>query len=84
MVCYSVNPLDIAPQYASVLMGISNTAATIPGIISPSLTSAIVKNKASKIQSTEMELSYFNILHKYILSDILKIFTKSRIFINLY
>ena len=39
---YAVNHLDIAPQYASILMGISNTFATIPGIISPSLTGFIV------------------------------------------
>ncbi|ESO88514.1 hypothetical protein LOTGIDRAFT_126078 [Lottia gigantea] len=37
-----VNHLDIAPQYASILMGLSNTFATLPGIISPSLTGAIV------------------------------------------
>lgn len=30
---FSINPLDIAPQYASILMGISNTFATIPGYI---------------------------------------------------
>ncbi|XP_045207494.2 sialin-like [Mercenaria mercenaria] len=42
---FSVNHLDIAPQYASILMGISNTFATLPGIISPGLTSAIVTTK---------------------------------------
>ncbi|XP_076084936.1 sialin-like [Mytilus galloprovincialis] len=41
---FSVNHLDIAPQYASVTMGISNTFATIPGIISPLLTGAIIQN----------------------------------------
>ncbi|XP_067676139.1 sialin-like [Haliotis asinina] len=44
---FSVNHLDIAPQYASILMGLSNTFATIPGIISPSLTSAIVTSKGN-------------------------------------
>ena len=29
------NHVDIAPNYAGILMGISNTAATIPGIIAP-------------------------------------------------
>jgi len=28
-----VNHLDVAPRYAGVLMGLSNTAGTIPGII---------------------------------------------------
>ncbi|KAL1494699.1 hypothetical protein ABEB36_010257 [Hypothenemus hampei] len=39
---FSVNHLDIAPQYASVLMGIGNTVATLPGIISPILSGYIV------------------------------------------
>jgi len=35
---FSVNPLDIAPAYASVIMGLSNTIATIPGMLSPMFT----------------------------------------------
>ncbi|KAF6211448.1 hypothetical protein GE061_011960 [Apolygus lucorum] len=42
---FSVNHLDIAPQYASILMGISNTFATLPGILSPMLTEFLVTNK---------------------------------------
>ena len=30
---FAVNHLDIAPRYAGVLMGISNTSGTIPGIV---------------------------------------------------
>ncbi|HTK97442.1 MAG TPA: ACS family MFS transporter [Pseudomonadales bacterium] len=30
---FGVNHLDVAPRYAGVLMGLSNTAGTIPGII---------------------------------------------------
>ncbi|CAH1796872.1 unnamed protein product [Owenia fusiformis] len=41
---FNVNPLDVAPQFASILLGISNTVATIPGIISPSLTGHIVSH----------------------------------------
>ncbi|XP_031549271.1 vesicular glutamate transporter 1-like [Actinia tenebrosa] len=44
---YFVNHLDIAPQYASVLMGISNTVATLPGILSPLLTGAIVQHQTA-------------------------------------
>ncbi|XP_047107686.1 vesicular glutamate transporter 2-like [Schistocerca piceifrons] len=40
-----VNHLDMAPQYAGVLMGLSQTVATIPGMVSPPLTGFIVKNK---------------------------------------
>lgn len=42
---FSVNHLDIAPQHASVIMGFGNTFATIPGIISPTITGYIVKSK---------------------------------------
>lgn len=32
---FPINHLDIAPRYASILFGISNCFATLPGIISP-------------------------------------------------
>ncbi|XP_032511126.1 vesicular glutamate transporter 1 isoform X1 [Danaus plexippus] len=43
---FSVNHLDIAPPHASVLMGVSNTVATLPGIVSPALAGAIVTDKS--------------------------------------
>ena len=43
---FSVNHLDIAPQYAAILMGVSNTLGTIPGIISPSITGYLVEDKS--------------------------------------
>jgi MFS transporter, ACS family, solute carrier family 17 (sodium-dependent inorganic phosphate cotransporter), other len=42
---FSVNPLDIAPQFASILMGLSNTVATLPGMVSPLLTGHLVQHK---------------------------------------
>jgi ACS family sodium-dependent inorganic phosphate cotransporter len=42
---FSVNHLDIAPQHAGVLMGLSNMAGTLPGIISPLVTGFVVQNK---------------------------------------
>lgn len=47
---YGVNHLDIAPQYASVLMGLSNTVATIPGIISPLIAGFIVTEQTNANQ----------------------------------
>lgn len=44
---YAVNHLDIAPRYAGILMGVSNTFASIPGFLSPMLTGHIAKNKVS-------------------------------------
>lgn len=46
----SVNHLDIAPQHASVLMGIGNTFATIPGIVSPLLTGYIVGDSGDRYE----------------------------------
>lgn len=34
---YGVNHLDLGPQYASVIMGLDNTIATIPGSFPPML-----------------------------------------------
>ena len=36
----------MAPQYAAILMGISNTIGTIPGIISPAITGYLVEDKS--------------------------------------
>lgn len=44
---FSVNYLDIAPQHASVIMGIGNTFATLPGIVSPIITGYVVQHKVS-------------------------------------
>ncbi|KAI0229659.1 Sialin [Lamellibrachia satsuma] len=41
---YAVNHVDIAPRYAGILMGISNTVATIPGVVSPTLAGALTTN----------------------------------------
>uniref|UniRef100_A0A0K0FHM5 Sialin n=1 Tax=Strongyloides venezuelensis TaxID=75913 RepID=A0A0K0FHM5_STRVS len=39
---FSVNTLDIAPQFAGQLMGLSNTLATFPGMISPLIVASFV------------------------------------------
>lgn len=36
------NMMDISPHYSGIIMGISNTVGTLPGIISPILTSYII------------------------------------------
>jgi ACS family sodium-dependent inorganic phosphate cotransporter len=48
---FSVNYLDIAPQFAGVLMGICNSFATVAGIISPILTGYVVTDAVSAILS---------------------------------
>lgn len=38
---YLINVCDIAPQFMSIILGISNTMATIPGILGPMIVSAM-------------------------------------------
>ncbi|KAG8310786.1 hypothetical protein J6590_057455 [Homalodisca vitripennis] len=45
---YYANCLDIAPQHASVLFGISNTFGSSAGVITPLLTSFIVTDKSAE------------------------------------
>jgi ACS family sodium-dependent inorganic phosphate cotransporter len=40
---FLVNTLDIAPQYSSIILGFSNSIATLPGLISPIVTGYIVQ-----------------------------------------
>ena len=44
---YNVNHLDIAPRYAGVLMGITNSAATIPGMVGPYVAGYLTNNEVS-------------------------------------
>ncbi|XP_013416430.1 sialin-like [Lingula anatina] len=41
---YQINHADIAPRFAGEIFGITNTVATIPGMISPSVVSALTPN----------------------------------------
>ena len=38
---FNINHLDIAPRYAGVLMALTNTAGTLPGIVGPLVAKAI-------------------------------------------
>ncbi len=42
LAAFGINHLDVGPRYAGILMGISNTAATVPGIIGVAATGFIV------------------------------------------
>ncbi|XP_069110968.1 sialin-like isoform X2 [Argopecten irradians] len=41
---YVVNHVDFAPKYAGVLYGITNTAATVPGMVAPIVAGALTPN----------------------------------------
>ncbi|XP_022105784.1 sialin-like [Acanthaster planci] len=42
---FNVNHLDLAPDYAGLLMGITNMVATIPGFLGPLLVGVITENE---------------------------------------
>ena len=44
---FATNHLDIAPRYADVLLGVTNTAGTIPGIIGIMITGYLVETTGS-------------------------------------
>ncbi|HLX37831.1 MAG TPA: ACS family MFS transporter [Candidatus Binataceae bacterium] len=44
---FAANHLDIAPRYAGILMGISNTVATVPGIIGVAATGFVLRATGS-------------------------------------
>ncbi|KAL3281332.1 hypothetical protein HHI36_004540 [Cryptolaemus montrouzieri] len=67
MAGFSINYLDIAPQHASVLMGIGNTIATIPGIISPILSGYIVTTPTRE----EWRIVFFITAGIYLLGSII-------------
>lgn len=40
---FSVNHMDIAPQYAGVVMGVSNTAGTLAGVVGVAVTGVLIQ-----------------------------------------
>lgn len=54
---FNVNHLDIAPRYASILMGISNGFGTLAGMFCPIVTEKFTYNKSSEEWSNVFELA---------------------------
>lgn len=42
LAAFGVNHLDVGPRYGGILMGISNTAATVPGIVGVAITGLVL------------------------------------------
>ncbi|KAI4354101.1 hypothetical protein L6164_003000 [Bauhinia variegata] len=61
---FAVNHMDIAPRYAGILMGISNTAGTLAGIVGVDLTGKLLeaaKTANSDLSSPESWRAVFSI-----------------------
>jgi hypothetical protein len=52
---------DIAPAYAGIVFGISNTLATIPGIVSPYIVGALTEKVSLLLKVTRMRFSSFQL-----------------------
>ncbi|KAL6214163.1 hypothetical protein ACLB2K_013601 [Fragaria x ananassa] len=48
---FAVNHMDIAPRYAGIVMGVSNTAGTLAGIIGVDLTGKLLEASRSAYDS---------------------------------
>ncbi|XP_074663225.1 sialin-like isoform X1 [Tubulanus polymorphus] len=45
---YTVNHVDVAPRYAGIFMGITNTCATIPGMLAPITVGNITQDRSQE------------------------------------
>jgi len=46
---YTVNMLDIAPRYSSIIMGVCNTVGTTAGFVSPTIVGFITQDKVGAL-----------------------------------
>ena len=52
----SINFFDLAPKYASLMIGFANGIACIAGLISPTITGFIVKNRVNNAALRDLKL----------------------------
>jgi ACS family sodium-dependent inorganic phosphate cotransporter-like MFS transporter 6/7/8 len=61
---FNVNHLDIAPRYASILMGMSNGIGTIAGLICPIAIDNITESHVSKAKYIHILREYHNYIYQ--------------------
>ncbi|KAM3862824.1 sialin [Diretmus argenteus] len=54
---FNINHLDIAPSYAGILLGITNSFATIPGMVGPVIARALTKHNTLEEWQTVFYIS---------------------------
>lgn len=66
---FNVNHLDIAPRYASILMGISNGVGTLSGMVCPLIVGALTKHKVYQVyMHLELHTHFFLTCHSLYLT----------------
>ncbi|XP_059170865.1 vesicular glutamate transporter 2-like [Physella acuta] len=55
---FNVNHLDIAPRYASILMGLSNSVGTLAGMLCPIVVQAITSDGRNDVEKAKSEWQY--------------------------
>ncbi|GFR69333.1 vesicular glutamate transporter [Elysia marginata] len=55
---FNVNHLDIAPRYASILMGLSNSVGTLAGMLCPIVVQSITKDARGHVERAKSEWQY--------------------------
>ncbi|XP_050409086.2 vesicular glutamate transporter 2 [Patella vulgata] len=55
---FNVNHLDIAPRYASILMGLSNSVGTLSGMLCPIVVQSITKGQERDFETATREWQY--------------------------
>ena len=58
---YTVNMLDIAPRYSSIIMGVCNTVGTTAGFVSPTIVGFITQQKVTIIHYICSRTSKMNV-----------------------
>jgi MFS family permease len=73
---FSVNPVDIAPRHAGTIMGLSNTFATIPGIVGVYASGLILERTHSWVMvfSTAAAVTLFGLVFYLIFGSCQRIF----------
>ena len=60
---FLVNHLDIAPNFADILLGITNTTATLPGIMAPYVVGVLIAGQEVREKSSvSSNCTNFNLL----------------------
>ena len=67
MAGHNINQIDIAPRFAGVLMGISNTAGTLPGFLGPQIAKLIAQEVSVAIVNTDARSSSLLILRSLLI-----------------